>query len=306
MTTFNKETIQRILSLLENEDSPHMLIYGKEGSGKNYIVNLICTHHPNKIVVDVESIKDNTNFFNIIHQLINSPNTLNMYVQGYKATYKALIIINAHLLNNNCQMYLRRIIEKSSNRFRFIMISNDINCIIDPLRSRCACFRIKSPNNKELYELFDSIKPNNFSEYQKQKIIDYAENNISRFLLLAAITAQSNIPEIEKPGKSIVELLCKKHFFAKNELFKELQSMLQQFTYNEILRDIILEFINKNRLTVNIVDIVSKIENNIKMINTFPLANNSTINNYSFTTFEIVIMSGFYELWLELKKANKK
>ena len=51
------------------------------------------------------------------------------------------------------QTSLRRTMEKYSNTCRFIIWGYSLSRIIDPLRSRCYCFRLKAPTYSELLEM---------------------------------------------------------------------------------------------------------------------------------------------------------
>ena len=72
---------------------------------------------------------------------------------------KFVILDEADNIPGQVQQALRRIIEKSSNNIKFILLCNYINRIIDPIVSRCAVFRFVSlPKEKIIERLMYIVK----------------------------------------------------------------------------------------------------------------------------------------------------
>ena len=70
-----------------------------------------------------------------------------------KKNFKMVLINNIDNLSFYAQTSLRRTMEKFSGNCRFIMWCRSLSKVIDPLRSRCYCFRIESVSEEDLLEL---------------------------------------------------------------------------------------------------------------------------------------------------------
>jgi DNA polymerase III delta prime subunit len=132
-----KETIQQYL---DNNDIPHLLLYGKAGTGKTTLAKLI-----------VNTIKCDFMIINASDE--NNVDTVRNKVKGFASSvgfsgFKVIILDEFDYMTPNAQAILRNLMETFSKHCRFILTCNYIEKIIDPIQSRCQSFAITPPTKK--------------------------------------------------------------------------------------------------------------------------------------------------------------
>ena len=127
--------------------------------------------------------KDSDNFFNILFETIKSENYYSKYNQHI------IIFDDYNNISFTIQNKLRVIIEKYRKTTQFIMITNKLGTIINPIKSRCLCIRIPNltmkqkreytkpylndKSYKEKIPVYDCI----YSINDKNTIINYSKHN---------------------------------------------------------------------------------------------------------------------------------
>ena len=134
-----KETIQQYL---DNNDIPHLLLYGKAGTGKTTLAKLI-----------VNTIKCDFMIINASDE--NNVDTVRNKVKGFASSvgfagFKVVILDEFDYMTPNAQAILRNLMETFSKHCRFILTCNYIEKIIDPIQSRCQSFAITPPTKKDV------------------------------------------------------------------------------------------------------------------------------------------------------------
>ena len=134
-----KETIQQYL---DNNDIPHLLLYGKAGTGKTTLAKLIV----NTIKCDfmIINASDENNVDTVRNKVTNFASS-----QGFKK-WKIVILDEFDYMTPNAQAILRNLMETFSKHCRFILTCNYIEKIIDPIQSRCQSFAITPPTKKDV------------------------------------------------------------------------------------------------------------------------------------------------------------
>merc|ERR1712226_1699143 len=97
--------------------------------------------------------------------------------------FRSIQINELDKLSTQGQTALRRMMEKYSNKCRFVMWSNNISNVIKPLQSRCVCIRVPRPTDSELfaYLVMTSIKKNKMPLYQEiNDIVIKSEGDIKK------------------------------------------------------------------------------------------------------------------------------
>ena len=193
----------------------HLIIYGPDGTSKEFIVTKLLEHiygekyiktkeveynisgysnSKTKILIKQSKyhiiLEPNSNGFDkyLIQEIIKeyvTSNTLNILKQSRQ--YKIIIINKIDNLSRYVQASLRSLIEKYSDSCKFILISNQLTKIIEPLRSRCLLIRIPLFTNIQILEVLLYI-----SSKEKIKltlnalniIIDKSENKINSAICL--------------------------------------------------------------------------------------------------------------------------
>lgn len=175
---FHTEIYDMLKLISSDKEIPHIIFYGPEGSGKRTMLNIFLellfdetVHETKNVIYDVtgsgnkttrEPIKQsnyhiilepkgNHSDRYLIHDVVKDyarRRPINAHITN--KNFKLVVINNLDNLSSYAQFSLRRTMEKYSSTCRFIMWCTSLSKVIDPLVSRCECFRIKAPENKEL------------------------------------------------------------------------------------------------------------------------------------------------------------
>ena len=156
---YNKDIHSEIKNKLdyfiENHSIPHIIFYGKAGSGKRYLLDYFINKIYNN---NKEKIKEYVMYVNCAHckgiRFIRDQLKFfakrNMQNNNGKI-FKSIILSNAENLTNDAQSALRRCIETFSHNTRFFIVIEDIEKILSPILSRFCNIYIPYPkiNKKE-------------------------------------------------------------------------------------------------------------------------------------------------------------
>ena len=151
LTTYigNEHLKSKVSVYLESEDVPHLLLYGKAGTGKTTLAKIVT----NNIDCDYLYINasDENNVDNVRTKIKNFASSV-----GFKSL-KVIILDEADFLTPNAQAALRNLMETFSKHTRFILTCNYVERIIDPIQSRCQSFKIVPPSKKEVAQQMVNI-----------------------------------------------------------------------------------------------------------------------------------------------------
>ena len=138
----NEHLKSKISRYLESGDLPHLLFYGRAGTGKTTLAKLLV----NNIECDHLYINasDETGVQNVRDKMKGFASTI-----GFKDS-KIIILDECDYISPNAQAALRNIMEVFSKHCRFILTCNFIERIVDPIQSRCQPFQIVPPSRKEV------------------------------------------------------------------------------------------------------------------------------------------------------------
>jgi replication factor C subunit 3/5 len=188
----------------------HLIIYGPDGSGKEFTINKLLEKifgKPGILLKEIEytvSGYSNTKTKIMIKQsknhIIIEPNSngfdkylIQEIIQDYaksellnivknRKQFKVVVINKIDNLSYYAQASLRRTMEKYSNTCKFILVSNQLSKIIEPLRSRCLLLRVPLPSNEKILETILHITEKEqiqISWNEIKNIINESENNIN-------------------------------------------------------------------------------------------------------------------------------
>jgi len=205
----NQEFKTTIGSWIAKNDIPHLLLYGKAGTGKTTLAKLITKN------IDCDMMYINASDENGI-------DTIRDKVKSFASTstfqpLKVVILDESDYLTINAQASLRNIIETFSAKTRFILTCNYVERIIEPLQSRCQTFKIETLSKKSIahhladildvedvrYNLPDiaTIVTNSYPDIRK--IINVTQQNvIDGELILTKINTKFDISEVVSLIKS--------------------------------------------------------------------------------------------------------
>ena len=189
----NEHILEKVKIYIENEDVPHLLLYGQAGTGKTTLAKIIT----NQIDCDVMYINASDE---------NNVDTVRDKIRGFASSmgfrkWKVIILDEADYLTPNAQAALRNLMETFSRTTRFILTCNYVEKIIDPIQSRCQTFGITPPSKKEvairLKEILD-IEGVNYEMGDLAILVNSGYPDIRRVLNAAQRQVIGGVLEIDK------------------------------------------------------------------------------------------------------------
>ena len=145
----NEHLKSKVSMYLESGDLPHLLLFGRAGTGKTTLAKLLV----NNIECDYLYINasDENNVDTVRNKVKNFASTI-----GFK-DMKIIILDECDYITPNAQAALRNLMETFSRHCRFILTCNYVERIIDPIQSRCQSFQIIPPSKTEVAKHLHNI-----------------------------------------------------------------------------------------------------------------------------------------------------
>ena len=145
----NDHLKSKVSVYLESGDIPHLLLFGRAGTGKTTLAKLLI----NNIDCDYLYINaSDENSVDVVREKVkNFASTL-----GFK-DMKVIILDECDYITPNAQAALRNLMETFSKSTRFILTCNYVEKIIDPIQSRCQTFAITPPSKKDVAKRLNDI-----------------------------------------------------------------------------------------------------------------------------------------------------
>ena len=171
----NDQLKSKVKVYLDSGDLPHLLLFGKAGTGKTTLAKLLV----NNIECDYLYINasDENNVETVRSKVKNFASTM-----GFK-DYKIIILDECDYITPNAQAALRNLMETFSKHCRFILTCNFVERIIDPIQSRCQTFQVIPPNKNDVAKHLHNILT--------QENVDYDREDL-------AILVNSGYPDIRR------------------------------------------------------------------------------------------------------------
>ena len=145
----NEHLKEKVKVYLESEDVPHLLLYGKAGTGKTTLAKIVVNN------IDCDYMYINASDENKVDDVRNKIKTFASSV-GFKSL-KVIILDECDYLTPNAQAALRNLMETFSKHCRFILTCNYVERIIDPIQSRCQSYKVVPPSKKEVAQQMVNI-----------------------------------------------------------------------------------------------------------------------------------------------------
>ena len=145
----NDHLKSKVSIYLESGDLPHLLLFGRAGTGKTTLAKLL-----------VKNIECDYLYINASDE--NNVDTVRTKVKNFASTIgfkdlKIIILDECDYITPNAQAALRNLMETFSKHCRFILTCNYVERIIDPIQSRCQLFQIIPPSKKEVAQKLHNI-----------------------------------------------------------------------------------------------------------------------------------------------------
>jgi replication factor C small subunit len=205
----NTELKTTIGSWIIKNDIPHLLLYGKAGTGKTTLAKLITKN------IDCDMMYINASDENGI-------DTIRDKVKSFASTstfqpLKVVILDESDYLTINAQASLRNIIETFSAKTRFILTCNYVERIIEPLQSRCQAFKIETLAKKDIAHHLADILDAEDVRYNLPDIVAIVNNSYPDIRKIINVTQQHTVD-----GKLVINKIEAK--FDISDVVKLIQS----------------------------------------------------------------------------------
>jgi replication factor C subunit 3/5 len=275
---------------------PHLLFYGPEGCGKEFLIEMLLEKIFTKKSVMVQETEYTINGYSNVktkvmikqskHHIVIEPNNngfdkyliheiIEDYAQSeilqvlrYKHLYKIVIINLIDNLSYYAQASLRRTMEKYANTCKFIFISNQLSKVHEPLKSRCMMIRVPAPTDMMIMSIIMNIS---YKEKIKltgdniKKIVQQSKNNINIAIGMLELLLY-NVP-YDISWHNIIDNICelindKSQYNKKgiSNIVEDIRGLLYQLYITNISFNIIIkEIMNKMIMNINDMNIKYKI-----------------------------------------------
>ena len=165
----NEHLKSKVNVYLESGDLPHLLLFGKAGTGKTTLAKLL-----------VKNIECDYLYINASDE--NNVDTVRTKVKNFASTigfkdFKIIILDECDYITPNAQAALRNLMETFSRHCRFLLTCNFVERIIDPIQSRCQLFEIIPPSKTEVAQRLNEILEEEEINYELQDLKILIDSN---------------------------------------------------------------------------------------------------------------------------------
>lgn len=300
---FHDDIIRQLKKMSGDDSIPHIIFYGPEGSGKktliNFFLEMIFDKHVHNLSDTNYTVTGSGNIVTQVaikqsnYHIVIDPNNNNFdryliqdVVKEYakrvplgvftkKKNFKIVLINNVDNLSYYAQTSLRRTMENYSGTCRFIMWCRSLSKVIDPLRSRCYCLKIRLPTDSELLGLLINISGKegiNVKLKDYDTILELSKGNIKKSLWLLELYKFGENYETDYDDiiNDIIKLLLtcniKNIFLIRDYMYK---IMITNITGSQIIKDIVEKLLEipfiPFECKMDIVEIAATYEHNLNL-----------------------------------------
>jgi replication factor C small subunit len=191
---------ERFDNFISQQNIPHLLFEGPPGTGKSSLANLLVTN----LECDVKYINAAEN---------NGIDTVRDEIMKYCVAssferIKVMVLDEFSEFTPQGQLALNAVMEQYSQHVRFILTCNNVDNIIEKIRSRCQEFRIVPPTQEQVKLRCEYIL--------KSEKVDFDEEDLEHIV-------RHNYPDIRK----VIQYLDQQSVGGKLRLDKEFYKVLR-------------------------------------------------------------------------------
>ncbi|GJQ15297.1 hypothetical protein GpartN1_g7088.t1 [Galdieria partita] len=216
----HSEWTEKLTSLCEQRNLPHLLFYGPSGAGKRTRIHAVLrqifgsaidkrkvehrflkvgeppkevelttitsAHHIELCPADV-GYNDRLVIQEIVKEIASSkPIELGSVHHGYKV----VVLHDIDGVSKQAQQALRRTMEKYTSCCRIIMSAESVTRVMEPIRSRCLGIRIPCPKKEEMKQVLQKIAKKEglvLPDFFADKLVTHSEGNLRKAILLLEV-----------------------------------------------------------------------------------------------------------------------
>lgn len=185
------EIVKRVRNLTSSLNIPHLLFAGPAGTGKSSLALIIvkqlfgATWRDNYLELNASDERG----IDVVRQKVKDFARTKAL---QSAPFKVIFLDEADALTREAQQALRRTMENYTATCRFMLSCNYSSKIIDPIQSRCAIFRFKLLEKKEMDKIIKKIGENEklvVEEPAMEALYEASEGDCRRVINLMQATA---------------------------------------------------------------------------------------------------------------------
>ena len=150
------DIIKKVQNLTKAMNIPHLLFAGPAGTGKSTLALIV--------VKELFGVHWKQNYLELNASDERGIDVVRQKVKDFARTkaignvpFKVIFLDEADALTKEAQQALRRTMENYTSTCRFVMSCNYSSKIIDPIQSRCAIFRFKLLEKKDIGKIIQKI-----------------------------------------------------------------------------------------------------------------------------------------------------
>lgn len=189
------EIVKRVKNLTDSLNIPHLLFAGPAGTGKSSLALIT--------VKQLFGDKWRENYLELNASDERGIDVVRQKVKDFartkamqQAPFKVIFLDEADALTREAQQALRRTMENFTSTCRFILSCNYSSKIIDPIQSRCAIFRFKLLEKKEMDKIVRRIAENEkltVEDIALESLYEASEGDCRRVINLLQATASISV-----------------------------------------------------------------------------------------------------------------
>jgi replication factor C small subunit len=231
-----KDIVKRVKAFVQQKNMPHVLFAGPAGIGKTSLALVIAKQLFGKVGW-------RQNFLELNASDERGIDVIRHKVKDFARTraigdvpFKIIYLDECDALTKEAQQALRRTMENYTSTCRFILSCNYSSKIVDPIQSRCAVFRFKPLEKKDIFAILDKIAENEkikIDEKAKEALYLVSEGDCRRLenILQSCAAVEKEITEdvvfsmasVARPKevKEVIDLAVKGKFIdSRNKLLE--------------------------------------------------------------------------------------
>ena len=250
----NESVKEKINQYIQRGDIPHMLLFGRAGTGKTSLAKLLTNHIPCDVMYINAS--DENGVENVRIKMKNYASSA-----GFRPL-KVIILDEADRLTPEAQSILRNMLETYSAHTRFILTCNYIEKMISPISSRMQAFEIRPVSKKDVALRLVDILQNESVSFTQDDVIFIINTYYPDIRKIINFAQQSTVEIKDESGNISLKIKISKENAVEADMLEKLVNLLKTpnkaGVFNEI-RQLTAEF-DANSLEIVYKYLFDKVE----------------------------------------------